>query len=146
MKKLILSALLCVSIFAADGLFRDPVYNIVVDTRTGLMWQDDDQVVKAQYTWTQALDQCSIQLNNNKFAGFSDWRVPNINELKSIINYDTAPAIFSAFNQRVTYFWSSTPQAVNSPSFAWGVDFSKGAVLSYSQASYRFVRCVRGNP
>ena len=146
MKKLVLFALLCASVFAADGLFRDPIKNIVVDTRTGLMWQDDDQVVAAQYTWTQALNQCSVSLNYQKFAGFSDWRVPNINELKSIISYDSAPAIFSVFNNRVLYFWSSTPQAVNSTASAWGVDFSKGMVLSYSQASARFVRCVRGNP
>lgn len=132
-------------LFASDGLFRDPIKAVVVDTRTGLMWQDDDQVVANSYTWLNALQQCSIVLSGQNFAGRNDWRLPNINELKSIIDYSKSNfALFATFQQRVNYFWSSSTYASDTD-YAWGVQFDYGAVSWYSKESPRYVRCVRGN-
>jgi len=58
------------------------IYNdeqTIVDTNTGLMWQT--QVIKK--TWDEALAYCE----HLDYAGFTDWRLPNIKEVRSIFNF-----------------------------------------------------------
>ncbi|MBI5594023.1 MAG: DUF1566 domain-containing protein [Deltaproteobacteria bacterium] len=73
-------------------------------------------------------------LNSAHFGGYSDWRLPTINELHSIVKYDTSyPAINTTYFPNtqvylgVPYFsacvyWSSTTSAYNTAD-AWGVSF-----------------------
>ncbi len=57
----------------------------VVDTQTGLMWQKPDSYHEIQkgMNWYEALEYVDRK-NAEKFAGFSDWRLPTLNELKQI--------------------------------------------------------------
>ena len=107
----------------------------VLDKATGLEWTKEYAAAK---TWQQALDYCEA-LN---YAGNTDWKLPNSNELISLINikkYNPASDFPSA---ATGYFWSSS-SCVSAASSAWIVYFSNGNVTSYDKASAYAVRCVR---
>ena len=97
----------------------------VLDNGTGLEWQqaDDGQT----RTWSQALAYCE----DLSLGGHSDWRLPNIRELISIVDdsrYD--PAIDPAFQCRSSGYWSATTLAPNTDN-AWGVYFYYGSDYWY---------------
>ena len=69
------------------------------------------------------------------YAGHRDWRMPNVKELQSIVDYSTFnPAIASSFSGLTAAgsYWSSTSYA-NFPSDAWLVFFGDGDVLAFDK-------------
>lgn len=121
--------------------FTDNGNGTVTDNRTGLMWQQAEPGYK---TWQAALDYC----NGLVLGDMTDWRLPNIKELESIVN-DTIfmPAIDTNFfpNAHSEYYWASTTCAsyLNS---AWGVFFytGDGFVSDADNKGYvSYLRCVR---
>jgi hypothetical protein len=111
-----------------------------VDEKTGLVWQDNPQL-PAELDYLAAKQYCH-QLS---LDGFSDWRLPTIKELASIIDLKTyRPALKNGFVMRLEErFWSDTPDAGN-PRNAWVVSFSYGEIASYPRSRAYHVRCVRG--
>ena len=83
--------------------YTDNGNGTVTDNVTGLMWEkltNDGTIhdVNNSYTWDVAFGKIQT-LNSANFAGHNDWRLPNVNELQTLINYGTAfPAIDPAFN------------------------------------------------
>jgi len=122
------------------GNFIDNGDETVTDTDIGLMWQKT--TAPRIYTWEGALEYC-----DTTFAGYNDWRLPNRNELQSIVDYSRYdPAIDPIFNTRTSYYWSSTTDAEYS-SDAWLVGFRSGNILSFGKSGsghYSYVRAVRG--
>jgi len=138
----------------------DNVNFTVTDNRTGLMWK---QCVEGQtassgscsagpvagtYTWAAATATC----DGLEFAGYSDWRLPNIKELASIVKFqNTAPAIDTTYFPETTYspaingnyYWSSTTRVSYTPN-KWVVSFTYGTVVDIGATFSRYVRCVRG--
>jgi hypothetical protein len=88
----------------------------VSDMATGLTWQQADDGTARN--WEEALAYCE----NLTLAGFSDWRLPNVKELQSIVDYTrNNPALdTSVFTQTdwKGWFWSSTTHVGNDGS--WG--------------------------
>ncbi|WP_027185602.1 DUF1566 domain-containing protein [Desulfovibrio inopinatus] len=115
--------------------------NVVLDTSTNLIWMQADDGV--QRTWREALAYCE----NLTLAGTSDWRLPNINELESLVDLERiAPTIDPVFSCRVDSFWSSSPYGGSSYS-VWFVDFHSGsAPYGENTIAIRSVRCVRSGP
>ncbi len=123
---------------------------IVIDSNTGLMWQQDtadtngDAIVDEDDRLDQqsAVDFC----DSLEFAGHSDWRLPTIFELTTIMNFNHfAPVIDSSiFSCEADYYWSFTWFAGDLFS-AWAVDFNHGADHWYDQEETFYVRCVRDN-
>jgi hypothetical protein len=79
-------------------------------------------------------------------AGHSDWRVPNRNELGSIIEtrcHGSAinGAIFPA--SPTTGFWTSSPLSGQAEQ-AWSIDFDLGIVQPQAQDTEQALRLVRG--
>ncbi|MFM2449684.1 MAG: hypothetical protein RIS44_2134 [Pseudomonadota bacterium] len=124
----------------------------VTDTTTGLVW---DRCVLGRsgptctgaantYTWAQALAEASAR-NAANHLGYNNWRLPNKNELESIIKQDVYnPAIdTTAFpNTAAGYNWTSTTFA-RSPGDAFAVYFGAGGIDTSDKAYDYFVRLVR---
>jgi hypothetical protein len=79
-------------------------------------------------------------------SGFSDWRLPERDELESILDLSThSPAIDPDFFPNTPYddwYWTNTLTAWSS-GHAWVVDFSSGDVLYDGRHLAAFVRPVR---
>jgi len=138
MKKTLITLIALASLANADFTRSG---DIVTDNTRGLMWQDDAAAASTQLTWQNAIDHCEAL----DLGGYTDWRLPNIKELKSIVDRSksTAPIIYSAFqNTTSNYYWSATTYA-NRTSFAWLVYFYLGSDSWYNKSHSYYVRCVR---
>lgn len=85
-------------------------------------------------------------VNNASLCGASDWRMPTIKELESIVHYGrVAPAIDTSFfpNTPSSYVWSGSPYASHT-SYAWGVHFYNGSSGTNYRSNGSHVRLVRG--
>jgi hypothetical protein len=120
-------------------IIRDADTGIVTDTSSQLMWQDD--AIGTDTTWQNAIERCETLT----LGSYSDWRLPNINELKSIVDRSKVyPAIVTGFvnTSSSNFYWSSTTYE-NLKSYAWLVDFYYGRVGYDSKGNNLYVRCVR---
>ncbi|PKF62630.1 adhesin [Psychromonas sp. psych-6C06] len=124
----------------------------VLDTKTGLVWmrcslgqtwQDGScQGTLSSYNWQQALEEGEKHV----FAAQSDWRLPNVDELKSIVEQQCAnPAINSSIFPVTAPFkyWSSSPSSYDKYN-AWYVNFSDGSHKYNYKSFSKYVRLVRG--
>jgi len=64
--------------------FADNGDGTISDYSTNLMWMQDDI---GEGTWEEALNYGE----NFEFAGYSDWRLPDVKELQSIVDYKRSP-------------------------------------------------------
>lgn len=139
MKKIFLTMIVSSVLLLAD---YSRINDIVIDSKTGLQWQDnykDNGNIK-QLTWKDAIAYCE----GLTLDGYDDWRLPNIYELRSIVEHSRYdPAIAQMF-QHITshYYWSSTT-SVHITDSAWGVSFWDGKSHYYKKNLYSYVRCVR---
>ncbi len=108
---------------------------IVTDTETGLVWQKRYDSGK---TWQEALSYCE----SLTYAGYSDWRLPNKNELASLVNYEKYDPASDFQGMPNNSFWSSST-LVKDTSYAWEAYFSNGSVNVSNKTSSYHVRCVR---
>jgi hypothetical protein len=138
----------------------------ITDNNTGLMWEkksDDGSIHDKDtlYTWANAFAVYIAGLNAGAgFAGHTDWRVPNVKELQSIMNYENFnPAVSPAFNTGCVAactvltcsctaargYWSSSTVAIPplGPSDAWLVVFFDGSMIANFKGNERRVRAVR---
>lgn len=108
-----------------EDRFTDNGDGTVTDNCTGLMWQKDTgNDGNPLINWCDALAYCE----DLELAGHDDWRLPNVRELQSIVDYGPlSPAIDAVFDALPSFYWSSTSNE-GDPDSAWGVDFSSGSV------------------
>ena len=120
--------------------FIDNGDGTVTNTDTGLMWQK--ATAPGTYTWEQALSYCE----NLPLAGYNDWRLPNRNELQSIVDYSRYnPSIDPIFNTESSYYWSYWSSTTHYDlDLAWHVYFGGGDVFLSFKSGYGDVRAVRG--
>ena len=104
--------------------FTDNGSGTITDNATGLMWSQDDS--GSGLNWEEALAWVQ-QKNDENYLGYSDWRLPDVKELQSIVDYGRSPdttdsaAIDPLFNvtaitneaDQIDYpaYWSSTTHA-----------------------------------
>ena len=143
----------------------------ITDLNTGLMWEkksndgslhDKDNTYYwsgngIQETIWDWLDDVNAE-GGAGFAGYGDWRIPNVKELQSIVDYGRYNAsVDPMFNTSCTggctvttcsctgafQHWSSTTVTFNSR-LAWSVGFYLGDVLNMTKGNSLYVRAVRG--
>jgi hypothetical protein len=122
------------------GGFIDNGDGTVTDMSTGLMWQQDTEI--ATWSWTQALDYCETL----ELGDYTDWRLPNINELQSLLDYGKVNMSIDsgAFpNTSNTSYWSSTTHA-DSRNWGWHIGFSNSNLRYSTKEAGEAVRAVRG--
>jgi hypothetical protein len=136
---------------APDSRFTDQGDGTVSDAATGLRWKRCAEGLSgagcasgtiSTFTWQNALQRAA----DADFAGRTDWRLPNKNELESLVErrcYN--PAINATFfpNTPSSWFWSASPYA-GSPNGAWFVSFGDGSVSIIGKYYAQSVRLVRG--
>ena len=135
--KSLLLGLLLPNIVWADRFTRNG--SVVYDSKTQLSWQNKPSTKK--FNWSDAKSYCS----NLTYGGKEDWRLPNIDELKSLVDYSKYnPAIATTLIDIKTddYYWSSS-KAVSSSSSAWVVLFSLGFDYWVELSSTYYAVCVR---
>jgi len=114
--------------------FTDNGDGTSLDNLTGLVWANDAGTPTSGTctggikSWQAALDYIAC-LNSTGYLGRTDWRLPNINELESILNIsliDSRTWLGSqGFVNLGASYWTSTTNAANTLS-AWYVGISSG--------------------
>jgi hypothetical protein len=135
--------------------FQDNGNETVTDLNSGLVWMKctlglsgtncNLGTVQPIADWPDAITKCE----NASIAGRTDWRLPNINELRSLVNHTSIqtakidPGFFP--NTQSASYWSSTTDPT-ATSAALIVQFSDGRTLNGTKASVTTfrVRCVTG--
>lgn len=117
----------------------------VTDLNSGLMWQRGPAGGSDAMNWMDALAFCEFL----GLADFNDWRLPNLNELMSIVDWNAfAPAINAAcFPETVSSpYWTSTTFALFSGVHAHFVNFETGRndLVMILKTDLKYVRAVRG--
>jgi hypothetical protein len=135
----------------SDDRFVDNGDGTVTDICTGLMWQKDMADVNGNgrlgggledaATWQDALKYCEAL----SFAGYYDWRLPNIRELESILDIGRwEPAIDPVFTAQYPFYWSSSTN-ISMPNYAWGANVGDGTIGDeMHKLDSNYVRAVRG--
>jgi len=110
---------------------------VVLDGMNGLVWK---KTWANEKDWPQALAYCEAL----SYGGYDDWKLPNIAELRSLVDIDSySPA--TAFPDFVSeYFWSSTSWT-GYENHAWVVNFEDGTVSCGVKTGLitAYVLCVR---
>lgn len=123
-----------------EGRFVDNGDGTVTDRCTGLMWEKE--TAPSFYDWESALMRCYYLT----LAGYTDWRLPNINELQSIVDYGRyTPAIDPVFvvpsDTALKLYWSSTGEYSDQ---VWSVSYWLGQNGIDHKSQEFYVRAVRG--
>ncbi|MEI6805751.1 MAG: DUF1566 domain-containing protein [Myxococcaceae bacterium] len=114
----------------------------VADLWTGVVWE---QVVsETPLTWPLAQTYCASLSK----GGYSDWRLPSITELQSLVDYakETSGATIedTAFpSTPPNATWTSTANA-GIAGYFWDLEFARGQMAFDLQGNSKAVRCVRG--
>jgi hypothetical protein len=115
--------------------------NVVLDHATGLMWQQSGS--STGMTWREAKAYVK-RLNQERFAGYSDWRLPTIEELASLLEFTRQPGkiyIDPVFDQDQWICWSA--DIFKSAANVWFVYFAHGYVSNIDADNKLYVRAVR---
>jgi hypothetical protein len=149
-----------VSYGSEGGLFSFvyPLTSCVKDNVTGLVWEgktDDGGLRDKDNSFTHlggggASDASGyvVAVNASNLCGFSDWRLPTVQELQSVVDFGAAnPSIRSTSfpNTLSLHHWSSEMTRFAAGQ-AWSVSFASGLTTDYHTRASAFpVRLVRGS-
>lgn len=134
--------------------FTDNGNGTVTHLVTGLIWQrcslgqrwngQSCEGSSTIHTWHEALQKA----RENKYLNYSDWRLPNKNELASIIEYSCYQPTINALlfpNTSLWNYWSSSPNNVNdfTTGGAWYISFYNFYIDSIDKGNSFYIRLVR---
>ncbi|MBF0337057.1 MAG: DUF1566 domain-containing protein [Nitrospirae bacterium] len=105
----------------------------ITDSYTGLVWSGSDNSTQTMTgTWATAMSNIYAINAGGGYAGFTDWRMANVNEMASLLNYgqDAQDAWLrtSGFGSTIAvadYYWTSTASDL-APANRFIVNMSSG--------------------
>ncbi|MEW6328158.1 MAG: DUF1566 domain-containing protein [Thermodesulfobacteriota bacterium] len=109
--------------------FLDNHNGTVTDQATGLMWSKNAAPGKTALDWYSSLNYIA-KLNASAYAGYRDWRLPNVNELTSLVDrgrYNPCLPPGHPFEAVEAWYWTGTTKAGYSEA-AWRVYFFLGNI------------------
>lgn len=113
---------------------RDNFNNIVEDQYTGHQWQDDESVYSEKKGFDEAKEYC----DDLEYAGYSDWRLPEVTALFGTLNFRSKPKFLN--NIEDLMFWGSdsngTPYIVSDTIPVLSNNVEKTKKIN--------IRCLRG--
>ena len=118
----------------------------ILDRLTGLVWSRDANINTFPCTWQESFQQIK-ELSREYYGGYSNWRLPNRNELRSLMSYQARkpplPDDHPFTNVFLGWYWTSTTAVIN-PAYAWSVHL-EGARMFYGRKDqYQLFWPVRG--
>lgn len=150
--KLVLEKSKCLLDISNKLLLKKEYKKIWEDTDTNLIWQVNVDVNR--YDWNETFKYVN-KLNKNIYAGYNNWRIPTIEELKSVISkehnmfkkikkyYIKSFLLDSlAENNLFAYYWSSTENS-SDIALAGYVNFKNGSDGWADKSGKAYIRCVR---
>jgi hypothetical protein len=123
-------------------------WSCVQDNVTGLIWEVKTTAgggglhdASNVYAWTNTF---AAQVNTAGLCGYSDWRMPTKEELRSIVDYGSAQSVDAAYfpNTVGADYWTSV-QFEAGPASAWSVNFNTGNDGLPAKTSSVRIRLVR---
>lgn len=119
---------------------RDDAKEIVIDTDSKLVWQDDVSAKIVKKGLMQAKNYCYKLIH----ANFTNWRLPSIEELETIADITlSSPAINKNFkNVKSDFYISASPRLSDIDTILY-MDFKGGHRYEASRKGRGYVRCVR---
>ena len=134
--------------------FLDHGDGTVTDELTGLMWPKNANLPGTWKTWQEALNYVAMMNSGSGTYGFTDWRLPNVIELRSLISYGEMfppkiifPRPFTGIkvdhSSVVSYYWTSTTEASWPDVMAWVVDMTDADVETDRKTHGNYVWPVR---
>jgi len=118
----------------------------ITDSATNLMWHKNDNAVATN--WQSAINYCE----NSTLAGYDDWKLPDVKELQSIVDYSRSPdttasaSINALFNTTAItneagvsdfgFYWSSTTHKSSNGTGGSAIYVSFGRSLGYMDGSW----------
>jgi hypothetical protein len=126
--------------------------DIIIDKKTGIFWQNKD--FSKGRDWEDAKQHCKKLV----FAGYDDWRLPNVNELRTIMPYDDNEVLFESFSSLdydTGHSWAATEANENDAYFNlndWDDDTRRDSLIvmfggSHPKTEKQLMmhnRCIRG--
>ncbi len=134
--------------------YTDNEDGTVTDVQTGMTWMRcvmGETLVNSACTGNRinySFDEASALTGSITFAGKSDWRLPTLRELLSIVDRDSYPPSLNLTAFPESYFGSSWTSSSNSfnTSFKWYIDTNTGVSNNDLATAKVPVRLVRGTP
>lgn len=128
--------------------FLDNFDGTVTDRSSGLMWQKGNAPDYGR--WKEAQPYIA-RLNAERFAGYTDWRLPTIEELSTLMSRERLNDdlyISPLFSNRM-WFWSSDTGGAGAgrdwtgSAFAWAINFDYGSLFCLETSNAQDIRAVR---
>jgi len=128
--------------FSFAKFSRNSYEMIVLDSNSKLVWQDNIDNVKLHLSFEKAKKYCA----KLSLADFNDWRLPDIDELGTIVdktNHYNIKPIFK-FTKRAGY-WSRNGLLRSFDFYGYYMNFKSGTIYYYNRLNSEYIRCVRKN-
>ena len=112
--------------------------NTVVNTTSHTMWQDDTNNTNTTLNYKDAMKYC----DSLSIAGFSNWRLPSIKDLRNIV--DTTrfnPSIYPIFQNTTNKSYYSS--SLYKTKYADVIEFNNGIDGHINKTEKQYVRCIR---
>lgn len=113
--------------------------NRVVDEKNKLMWQDNADVMEYFETYISSEVYCDVLV----LSGYTNWRVPTISELQSIVDLERKNALVQEFDFVRPTLYRTQSLFKDDTDLIWVVDFATGKTDTVNKKEKHLIRCVR---